>query len=239
METLSSGLVYVELLVVALAPVLFLITYIYLRDKYEPEPLYYLVITFLLGVACAYPAIWLGEFLTDLTGASPERTDLVKLAIYAFVVVAIPEELMKYLVLRLYNYPHKEFDEPYDGIMYGATVALGFAALENILYVFNAHNPWDIGLTRMFTAVPAHATFGVIMGYFVGKAKFLHGEGKPWLIRLWGLLAAVFLHGLYDYFIFMASPLFMWFSLLSLLIGLFLARRAMDLHAEESPHRHD
>lgn len=229
----------VELLAIALAPILFFLTYIYLKDEYEREPLKYLVITFLLGVACAYPVIILGEFLANLFQASIHGTPTT-IAIYAFFVVAFSEEWVKYLVMRWYNYPHKEFDEPYDGIMYGSAVALGFAAIENILYIFNPEvNGFETGLVRMFTAVPAHATFGVIMGYFMGRAKFRVGNQHPFLERMKGLLAAILLHGLYDYFLFLGNGLLALFSFASLVVGIILAQRAMKMHADISPHKEE
>ena len=72
----------------------------------------------------------------------------------------------------------KEFDEPYDGIMYGVAVSLGFAAIENVLYVYMDGGGYQTGLLRMFTAVPAHAVFGVMMGYFV-RGKIISEEKNP------------------------------------------------------------
>ena len=190
-----------ELLLLALAPVVFLFTYVYLADKYEREPLVYLIITFVLGLVIAYPVILIGDFLRDFTQVSSESTSWIELAVYAFFVVALSEEGMKYLVLRWYNFRHDEFDEPYDGIVYGVAVSLGFAAIENVFYVFDSEtNGMEVGIMRMFTAVPAHAMFGVMMGYFVGKSKFCEKSGVAamWM-RTKGLLVAMFYHGLYDF----------------------------------------
>lgn len=195
---------FLELLGLALAPIIFILTYVYLRDEYEREPLKYLIVTFVYGVLTAFPVIWLSPYLQAVVGVSGKSSDPWELIIYAFVVVAFLEEGMKYVVLRWYNYPHSEFDEPYDGIMYGVAVSLGFAAIENVFYVFGAgEEAFETGLLRTFTAVPAHATFGVMMGYFVGKAKFLQGGGNPFLERMKGLLTAIFFHGCYDYFLFL------------------------------------
>ncbi|MCI4671418.1 MAG: PrsW family glutamic-type intramembrane protease [Bacteroidia bacterium] len=227
-----------ELSAVALAPVIFIMTYIYLRDEYEREPLKYLIVTFVLGVLAAIPVIYIGRFLQTTFNIDKDG-GFEQLIIYSFFVVAFTEEWMKYLVLRWYNYPHKEFDEPYDGIMYGSAVALGFAAIENLLYVFTSEgNGLEIGLFRMFTAVPAHATFGVIMGYFVGKAKFLP-KRHPFWERMKGLFAAILFHGLYDYFLFLGNTYLAIFSFTALGIGILLAQRAMKLHASISPHRED
>lgn len=228
----------VELLALALAPVIFLFTYVYLKDEYEREPLKYLVITFGLGVMTAAPVIWLGSLLQEWTGTSASAHEWLNVAIYAFIVVGLSEEGMKYLVLRWYNYPHEEFDEPYDGIMYGVAVSLGFAAIENVLYVFNADGDGIYtGMIRMFTAVPAHAMFGVMMGYFVGKAKFLTKPGRAYKTRMMGLGVAILFHGLYDFFLFLGNEYLVLFAFFSLILGLWLARRAMKDHASISPHR--
>lgn len=225
------------LLALALAPVAFLFTYVYLRDKYEPEPLKYLIISFLLGIVVAVPVILLGEQLTVLTGTSTE-SNWINLLVYAFVVVALTEEGFKYLAVRLYMYRHKEFDEPYDGIMYAVAVSLGFAAIENVLYVFmSGDEAIQTGVLRMFTAIPAHAVFGVVMGYFMGHAKFQEDKNKAILDHLKGLGLAVLLHGLYDYFLFLGDEYLLIFTLITLVLGLYLSRKAIREHAANSPHR--
>ena len=223
------------LVALALAPIVFLFTYVYLQDKYEREPLRYLIISFILGVFTAFPVLFISEQVDTYTNITLTAMPLV----YAFVVVALTEEGMKYLVLRWYNYPHKEFDEPYDGIMYGVAVSLGFAAIENVMYVFmSGGDPYETGIGRMFTAVPAHAMFGVMMGYFVGRAKFL-AKGSRFLERMKGLGTAVFFHGTYDYFLFLGKSYLVPFSIVSLAVGIFLARKAIHLHADISPHKEE
>ncbi|MEZ4852318.1 MAG: PrsW family glutamic-type intramembrane protease [Bacteroidia bacterium] len=226
-----------ELLALALAPIVFIFTFVYLKDEYEREPLKYLVITFILGICTALPVLFIGEYLQILTGTS-QASDSFGVFIYAFFVVAFTEEVMKFLVLRFYNYPHKEFDEPYDGIMYGVAVSLGFAAIENVLYVFNSEgSEIQTGIVRMFTAVPAHAMFGIMMGYFMGRAKFIEEKNKKVLEMLKGLGVAIFFHGVYDYFLFLGEGFLAIFAFASLAVGLFLATRAMRIHVEESPHK--
>lgn len=223
-------------LALALAPIFFLFAYIYLMDKYEREPLQYLIISFILGVFISFPVVYLGERLQLITGTST-RSSPLGLFVYAFFVVAFTEEFMKFLVLRLYNYPHQEFDEPYDGIMYGGAISLGFAAIENVFYVFaNKGSEIEVGFSRMFTAVPAHAMFGVIMGYYVGKAKFLV-KGNRTLELCKGLGMAVLLHGLYDYFLFLGEAFLVPLAILILFIGYKLARKAIKDHQDISPHR--
>ncbi len=224
-----------ELLVLALAPVVFLMTYLYVKDEYDREPLRHLIIAFVLGILTAIPVVFVGEQLRTLFEVDA-NSDLFGIIIYAFIVVALTEEGMKYLVLRNYAYRLKEFDEPYDGIMYGATISLGFAAIENVLYVFQGGE--DVALLRMVTAVPAHAVFGVLMGYYAGRARFL-AKGSPQIERLKGLLIAVLFHGLYDFFLFLHWPYIFILAFVTLYIGLRLARRALRQHKANSPHKPD
>lgn len=209
-------------------------------DKYEREPLKYLIITFILGTLTAVPVLLIGQMLGEYTHSSAYANTLIEKIIYAFIVVAFTEELMKYLVLRIYNYPHPEFDEPYDGIMYGVAVSLGFAAVENVMYVVgsSAGNEFSIGVLRMLTAVPGHAMFGVMMGFFVGKAKFAKTPTQTVVYRLLGLFVAIMLHGLYDFLLFLEDYRATIGAFSSLFIGIAVATYAIRIHAEQSPHRH-
>jgi RsiW-degrading membrane proteinase PrsW (M82 family) len=154
----------------------------------------------------------------------------------AFFKVALVEEFSKFLFVRLILFPNKNFNEPFDGIVYAVMVSMGFAALENIVYVFQYG--YQTGILRMFTAVPAHATFGILMGFFLGKAKFSHT--RKMFYTLTALLTATFFHGAYDYFWFIAQVKGIWAgiwmcAILSLVIGLFLSRIAIRLHQQSSP----
>ena len=112
----------------------------------------------------------------------------------ALFYAAVPEEFFKFLVVTRYSARNPAFDEPMDGVVYGATASLGFATLENILYV--AQGGWIVAVARALTAVPCHACLGAILGYYVGQARF-KGERK---ISAWlGLLVATLLHALYDF----------------------------------------
>jgi UPF0716 family protein affecting phage T7 exclusion len=99
------------------------------------------------------------------------------------------------LVVRGYCARHREFTEPMDGVVYGAVASLGFATLENILYV--GQNGFVTAAARAFTAVPGHALLGVIMGYYVGRAKFHSNEQQR--ANCMAYIVPIVLHGLYDY----------------------------------------
>jgi RsiW-degrading membrane proteinase PrsW (M82 family)/N-acetylglutamate synthase-like GNAT family acetyltransferase len=188
-----------QLLMLAIAPGIAICLFIFHRDAYNREPKLNLIISFLLGVLAVIPAAFIEGIL--LSKSDPTISGIF---IKAFLAVALVEELVKFIALRFYAYPRKSFDEPLDGIVYGVMVSMGFATLENILYVFQseaAGQGYQVALMRMFLAVPAHATFGVLMGYQAGKAKFSQ-HGKTALL-LTGLCWAILFHGLYDFFLFL------------------------------------
>ena len=206
----------------ALAPVIIILWYILFLDRLNKEPAKMLIYTFLFGVLSVVPAIALSLFGGSILG---EINSVPKAWIQAFIVVAFSEELAKYFFLRKYVFNRPAFDEPFDGIVYAVMISMGFAAIENVMYVLQGGI--EVGVLRMFTAVPAHATFGILMGYWVGRAKL---ENKPHLNWL-GLGSAVLFHGLYDFFL--LSELFegqVFGAILSLLVGFVFARSAIKIH---------
>lgn len=222
------------LLGIALAPGAAIMLYIYLKDKHEREPLSLLLVSFIYGIFSTLITLfisWPLEMMIVL-----RKYDYIHEFYSAFFKVALVEEFSKFLFVRFVLYPNKNFNEPFDGIVYAVMVSMGFATLENVLYVFQYG--WETGILRMFTAVPAHATFGVMMGYFLGKAKFIHKRGL--YFSLIALLAATVFHGAYDYFWFIGQIKGVWagiwiFAVISMMIGLLLSRKAIRLHQQASP----
>ncbi|WP_339813541.1 YhfC family glutamic-type intramembrane protease [uncultured Imperialibacter sp.] len=176
------------LLALALAPGIAIILFIYLKDKHEKEPKGLLLRAFIFGILSLVLTLVISSIADNFVDI--DHTNSSDLALYAFGMVALIEEGSKYLFVRYFLYPHKEFNEPFDGIIYAVMVSMGFATVENLFYVFDGGV--GIAIMRMFTAVPAHATFAVLMGFFLGKAKFQHKKAAFGLI---GLGAATILHG--------------------------------------------
>jgi RsiW-degrading membrane proteinase PrsW (M82 family) len=218
------------LLAIALAPGIAIGIYIYLKDKHEREPLSLLLISFFYGVlstAVTLAISWPLEFLVTIN-----QQNVVHQFGNAFFKVALVEEFSKFIFIRFILYYNKNFNEPFDGIVYACMVGMGFATLENILYVFQYGAP--TGFIRMFTAVPAHATFAVLMGYFLGKAKFTHR--KEIYYSVVALLTPTIFHGAYDYFLFISYVPGIWVgAALSLIVALFLSSKAIKLHQQSSP----
>lgn len=227
-------------LLLAIAPGLALMAWFYIRDRYEPEPIAR-ILRVLFGGALAVPLAVATEmaacrFLSvDL---APARMDPRELFVYSFVCVAAVEELLKLLVVGALIYHDPELDEPYDGIVYSVAAALGFAILENVKVAFTLQG-LGLGPTvaRAFLAVPAHALFGVAMGWFVGAARF-----APTRLSAWGNLAlawlvATVLHGCYDWLLLSRDPR-MPLLLLPLMAAMWLATfAAIRQRLWESPFR--
>ncbi len=223
-----------ELFLLALAPSVAICFFIYFKDKFNPEPKKLLVYSFLLGAFSIVPALALTYAVKYFFGINhtASATDTDEL-IYAFLVVALSEEGAKFFFLRLYAYPKKDFDEPFDGITYAVIISMGFATVENLLYVYDGGG-LSTGIHRMFTAVPGHASFAVIMGYYVGMAKFSHRKHLQWI----GLGLAVLLHGIYDACLFLHHyPIMVIGAILTVVVGIIYSFRAIKLHQDNSPFK--
>ena len=202
----------------------------YFKDKYKKESIKIIARSFFLGttvsIILTFTIGYIASSLLPITTAKSISQQFIK----AFFTVALVEEFSKYVIVRFYAQKNKEFNEPLDGIVYAITVSMGFAALENILYTFQYG--FGVGFTRAFTAVPAHATFGIIMGYFMGKAKFSNNRIK---LNLLGLLFATLFHGSYDFFLFINFiPGIYIGAFVSLLIGVILSKKAISRHQNSS-----
>jgi len=162
--------------------------------------------------------------------------EILPMLAYSFLFVALVEECSKFAVLMIYPYRQSFFNEPFDGILYAVVIAMGFATLENLLYAsrFNL----NAIVLRAFTAVPAHASFAVIQGYFVGKAKFK--PEKRWKLMGFGLLASICLHGFYDFFILQqAYKNLAVLAFFTLSVSLYLSLQLIHAHQDDSPFKED
>lgn len=179
----------------ALIPSLLLLQYVYARDK-NPEPRGLLLRTFLWGAVICVPVVPVAQGLESLGAHWSAHGVWSAALVQAFLGAAIPEEGFKYLVLRRYVWRQPAFDEPLDGVVYGVTASLGFATLENLLYV--GGGGLEVAVMRALTAVPQHAFTGMIMGAFLGRARFDPDLVHRTRLLATGLGAAILLHGLYD-----------------------------------------
>lgn len=229
-----------EYIAIALSPGIAICLFIFYKDVYNREPRLNLFVSFFLGCFAIVPAVIFEQNFSYAIDGS-----LAGVAIFSYAVVGFSEEASKFLGLRLYSYTKKSFDEPLDGIVYSVMVSMGFATLENLMYVLNyaqAGRGLEVGIQRMFLSVPAHASFAVVMGYFVGKAKF--NPSKNFLFMLTGLLIAIFFHGTYDFFLFLpkyshigkdlSESLLAAGAIGSYIVCLILSRKLIRYHRETS-----
>ncbi|MDD4148941.1 MAG: PrsW family glutamic-type intramembrane protease [Bacteroidales bacterium] len=183
-------MIYVQL---AVAPVVVILAYIYYRDKYNREPFWLLFLLFVSGMFSVLPVLGTG-YISDYFVEQFEG--LYQVAYTAFVQAAFIEEFWKLLFTFLIVWWAKSFDERFDGIVYAVTVSMGFAVVENILYVTGYG--FSTGLLRMVTAVPAHAIFGISMGYYLGRAKF---DSPKAIYLILAFVVPWLMHGIYDFLI--------------------------------------
>lgn len=222
-----------NLFLLAVAPAMVIMVYIYFKDKFEKEPIGFLAKNFFLGATVSVIITLVLGYLVSALIPVTDGKSVWQMFIKAMVTVALVEEFSKYVIVRYVAQRNKEFNEPFDGIVYAVAVSMGFATLENILYTFQ--QGYQTGLLRAFTAVPAHATFAILMGYYMGKAKFSKNKFQ---LNMLGLLLATLFHGAYDFFLFINFiPGISTGAFVSLFVGIFLANKAIKRHRENSHFR--
>jgi RsiW-degrading membrane proteinase PrsW (M82 family) len=181
-----------QILMLSLAPVFIILFYIYFRDKYEKEPFILLIKAILVGAFIVIPVLFVEQFFVMLKPQLGPAGD----AFYtSFIVAGFTEELFKFTGLYFLIWRNPNFNEKFDGIVYAVFVSLGFAAVENIIYV--AEGGFKIAMVRALTAIPAHALFGIRMGYYFGIAHMYKEIRRSFLLK--ALLIPVLLHGIYDF----------------------------------------
>lgn len=193
-------------LIAALAPVAVLIYYIYRRDKYQKEPVKELLKAFGLGIMSVFASLIISTPLGSIGMYGNEPSTLWGALSTSFFGAAVPEEIAKFLMFWLLVRKNRFFDERMDGIVYASVVSLGFAAVENIMYLVSNYESWlAVGISRALFSVPAHFFFGVLMGYYYSLYRFCPSESKAygWLI----LGAPIIAHGLFDTVLFSVNVL--------------------------------
>ena len=188
---------YFIILILALLPTFIIGYYIYNKDS-EKEPLNYVLKLFLFGyIACLISAAI--EITIDSFVVQP--SSFLERLLYYFFAIALVEELVKYIFLMASSYNNKEYDQVYDAIVYAVFIALGFATVENVLYLFaNSSNEsvFAIGTMRAVLSVPTHACMGVIMGYYMTLAKIEKINKRKKLFLFEAFLVPFLAHGLFD-----------------------------------------
>lgn len=169
------------------APAFALMSFFYLKDRFT-EPLHLIVRNFIYGAILVFPIMFM-QFALQNEGIGDG--DFVK----SFMIIAFMEEFFKWFIFIYTIYHHTAFDAHYDGIVYAVAISLGFATVENFLYLLS--NGIEYAFSRALFPVSSHALFGVIMGYYFGKAKMESIHKRRNLT--FALIVPFLLHGTYNY----------------------------------------
>ncbi len=188
------------LLALSLIPSVILCYYIYSKDVIEKEPISLLIKLFIAGIASVFLVFIISDSLELIFPILTESSKSLKvLLIQNFLGVALIEEFCKWIFLLVCTWRNRNFNFLFDGIVYAVFVSLGFATFENLTIVYSLKGLMAI-LLRAVISVPAHAFFGVFMGYYYGLAKkkknSRKGHGKYLLLSL---IVPILLHSFFDF----------------------------------------
>lgn len=186
--------------ILAIIPIIVLGLFIYKSDVIEKEPIFLLIKLFIFGIISTIPCIFIESLFIKTIGSITDTTTIVNKLLTSFFCIALIEEGYKALFTYTIAFNDKNFNHIFDGIVYSAFTSLGFACLENVLYGFE----YGAGATlmRAITSVPAHAFFGVFMGYYIGLAKSEKKQNHINKFRInatLSLIVPICIHGLYDF----------------------------------------
>ena len=196
-----------NLVFLAVLPGILIIWYVYKKDKVEQEPWRLIIKLMIFGALSCIPAAFLELFLDGSVLPQYPEGSLGYAMTMAFASAALCEETCKFLFLRFGTWRNPEFGYRFDGIVYGVAVAVGFAVLENIMYVLGAgEGGLATALMRGVLAVPLHSFCGVFMGIFYGAAKKASVDGKSSAgLLILALFVPMMIHGIYDTLAFLGT----------------------------------
>lgn len=195
-----SSFIYL-IIIPALAPVFMILFFVYSKDRLEREPFRKVAKVFLMSALFTFAVVPFERLAGLLVYTNYRAASLMDFEFAEnFWGVAFVEELYKCLILLIFIWGDECFNFRYDGIVYAVTASLGFAALENVLYVMSI-GP-SVALGRALFSIPGHASFGVFMGFFFARAKHRKNQGNV-LVMLFDLLSALasatLAHAIYDF----------------------------------------
>lgn len=185
------------IIILAITPVMCFLYWIYKRDKYDKEPLIKLFKYFVLGIIVSLISIFSERFLIKFDIYQDIISDLY----ISFIVAAFTEEVLKAIILIPTLAKEKDFNEKLDGIVYSVSLSLGFATVENIIYLMkeNLESSIELGLTRGLISIPAHIMFAITMGYYISKFKFEKNKDKKIKYLIKSVIIPILLHGIFDF----------------------------------------
>lgn len=190
----------------ALAPAAWLLWTIYRKDSEQPEPTKWLLKAFVYGVMSVFLSFIISIPTSMMLGWDIDKqtySSFMEAITDSFLFAAIPEELAKLFMLWLLLRKNPFFDEHIDGIVYAVCIGLGFAALENVFYLFGGLEDWSwigTGIMRAFISVPAHYFFAILMGYYYSIYHF--GIDRSIKTKAMIIVAPILAHGIFDAILF-------------------------------------
>lgn len=212
----------IAILSAGIAPIVALMSFIYLKDRItEPIPL--IIRMFILGALLVFPIMFI-QYAFAAEGINSNRV------IESFFQIAFFEEFFKWFIFMFAIYHHPEFDDHYDGIVYAGSISMGFASVENVLYLVT--NGIEYAFLRAFFPVSSHALFGIIMGYYFGKAKM--NEQKQKLNLGLAFIIPFTLHGIYNYILTSLVSYWMYFLIPFMVVLWVIALHRMKI-ANKTP----
>lgn len=208
---------------ITLLPVICFILWIYYKDKYNKESIYILLKYFVLGIIISFFAIIIEKILVD-KNIFEDDTNLIYTA---FVVAGCTEEILKGITLFIFANREESYDEKLDGIIYSIFLSLGFATVENIIYVNyeKVVSILQIAFSRAIISIPAHVMFAITMGYYFSKYKFENNGVKRRQNLILAFLIPILLHGIFDFILMIG---YKWTIIVFILYLTVLARINLD-----------
>lgn len=196
----------IDLYLIAILPSIIITWIIYFHDQYEREPIGLIIKTFLFGVFIILPTLVIENVLLSIF----ILPGIWESFYTAFIVAGFTEEFLKRQVVLRIVYKNREFSEKFDGIAYCVYAALGFATIENIMYIANQYTLQPlIGFYRGIFSVPAHCLFAISMGYYLSLAKFCEDSSKRKGYLAKSLWIPVIFHGIFNFILLSKLPYLM------------------------------
>ena len=220
----------VNLILLAILPPIGLLYFIKIFDKRNKRK-DNVWSAFVIGIIIAAPIGYIGQYVND-------NNIILDPFIKAFILAALLEESFKFFSFKFFFYDKNKIFEPLDCVLIAGAISLGFATTENLLYVINIgiiqsgiDGGYAVALSRMFTAIPGHASLGIIMGYVASTFKFGYRNQTNFIIYVLGV--PVIIHGLYNFFIFQNDSAI--YSLIVLVLSILFSYRALKIQKANSP----
>ncbi len=182
----------IMLFLISILPGILWVRYFYKKDRYHPEPKLIIIRDFIAGMFAVLPASIIESPFSGLISNPPS---LLILFLSTIFIVGFVEEGIKSILVYILHFKHPEFDEPLDGIIYGVTVGLGFAAAENLFYTIMYG--YEVGLARAVITSLAHASFTGIFGFYLTQSRQYNNKH----FIFFGFILVSFMHGLYDFLV--------------------------------------